>query len=153
MSSFKGEYEHSVDNKGRASFPAKLRKYVNPLAQDRFTILKGLERCLYLYPMDEWEKVEKKMSKINSFTKQGRTVIRNFLRTADDIELDNQNRIALPAKLMEWSGITTKVIFIGSGERIELWSPEALAEEDNNLNFESYQELFEKVMGDAQEEL
>jgi MraZ protein len=152
VSSFKGEYEHSVDNKGRASFPAKLRKYLSPQAQERFTILKGLEKCLYLYPQDEWEKVEGKLSKINSFSRQGRTVIRNFLRSAEDVGLDNQNRISIPGKLMNWSGIDTKVIFIGSGERIELWSPEQLAIEDENMSFESYQDLFEEVMGDVEDE-
>ncbi|HKJ34692.1 MAG TPA: division/cell wall cluster transcriptional repressor MraZ [Balneolales bacterium] len=152
MSSFKGEYEHSVDNKGRASFPAKLRKYLNPQAQERFTILKGLEKCLYLYPQDEWEKVEAKLSKVNVFAKRGRTAVRNFLRSAEDVSLDKQNRIAIPSKLMEWSGIDSKVIFIGSGERIELWSPDELAIEDENLSFESYQELFEEVMGNLEDE-
>lgn len=148
MASFKGEYEHSVDNKGRVAFPAKLRKAVNPEAQDRFTLLRGLEPCLYLYPYDEWELVEQKLSKINSFTRQGRTVKRNFLRFAEDLVLDKQNRLSLPTHLMEWSGIDTSAIFIGSGERIEVWSPEKLEEVDSSLSFESYQELFEQVMGD-----
>ena len=147
MARFKGEYEHAVDNKGRVSFPARLRKYLNPVVQDRFTILKGLENCLYLYPEDQWEHVEERIDKINSFSREGRTVIRNFLRSADDINLDNQNRLALPPSLAEWAGISTKAIFIGSGERIEIWSPEALAKEDAAMDFGSYQALFEKVLG------
>lgn len=147
MARFKGEYEHAVDNKGRVSFPARLRKYLNPAVQDRFTILKGLENCLYLYPEDQWEHVEERIDKINSFSREGRTVIRNFLRSADDINLDNQNRLALPPSLAEWAGISTKAIFIGSGERIEIWSPEALAKEDAAMDFGSYQALFEKVLG------
>jgi len=146
--SFKGQYEHSVDNKGRVSFPAKLRKALNPQAQERFTILRGLEPCLYLYPEDEWLKVEEQLSRINSFTKEGRTVKRNFLRFAEDVSLDNQNRIPLPSTLMDWAGIDGKAIFIGSGERIEVWSPEKLEEVDEGLSFESYQELFERVMSD-----
>ncbi len=152
MSSFKGQYEHSVDNKGRVSFPAKLRKNVNPQAEERFTILRGQENCLYLYPNDEWSAVEDNLSKINSFSKEGRTVKRNFLRFAEDLGLDNQNRLALPPGLMEWAKITTKVVFLGSGERIELWAPEILDEEDQNLSPEVYQQLFEKVMGDAEKE-
>jgi len=144
---FKGEYEHAVDNKGRVSFPARLRKYLNPAVQDRFTILKGLENCLYLYPEDQWERVEERLDKINAFSREGRTVIRNFLRSADDINLDNQNRLALPPSLADWAGISTKAIFIGSGERIEIWSPEALAKEDAAMDFGSYQALFEKVLG------
>ncbi len=148
MPSFKGEYEHSVDAKGRVAFPAKLRKALNPDAQENFTLLRGLEPCLYLYPKDEWEQVERKLSGINSFTKQGRTVKRNFLRFAEDLSLDKQNRIPLPSHLMNWAAIDGTAIFIGSGERIEIWSPEKLEEVDSNLSFESYQDLFEQVMGD-----
>jgi MraZ protein len=150
--SFKGEYEHSVDAKGRVAFPAKLRKALAPEAQESFTLLRGLEPCLYLYPKDEWANVERKLSRINSFTKEGRTVKRNFLRFAEDLTLDKQNRIPLPSHLMEWSGIEKSAIFIGSGERIELWSPEKLDEVDANLSFESYQELFEQVMGGQEPE-
>ena len=147
MPSFKGQYEHSVDNKGRVAFPAKLRKLVSPEAEDRFTILRGLEPCLYLYPQDEWKLVEERLSRINSFTRKGRTVIRNFLRYAEDLVLDKQNRLSLPSHLMDWSGISSSAIFIGSGESIEIWSPQKLDEVDAGLSFESYQELFEQVMG------
>lgn len=152
MPSFKGEYEHSVDAKGRVAFPAKLRKALSPEAQENFTLLRGLEPCLYLYPRDEWEVVERKLSRINSFTREGRTVKRNFLRFAEDLSLDKQNRIPLPSHLMEWAGIGSTAIFIGSGERIEVWSPEKLEEVDAHLSFESYQELFEQVMGGRDEE-
>lgn len=148
MPSFKGQYEHSVDSKGRVSFPAKLRRSLNPQAQENFTILRGLEPCLYIYPQDEWQRVEDQLSQINSFTKEGRTVKRNFLRFAEDLSLDNQNRIPLPSQLTEWAGIDGKAIFIGSGERIEVWSPAKLDEVDSDLSFESYQELFERVMSD-----
>jgi MraZ protein len=148
MPSFKGQYTHSVDSKGRVSFPAKLRKSLNPQAQENFTILRGLEPCLYIYPQDEWQKVEDQLSQINSFTKEGRTVKRNFLRFAEDLSLDNQNRIPLPSQLTEWAGIEGKAIFIGSGERIEVWAPAKLEAVDSDLSFESYQELFDRVMGD-----
>lgn len=148
MPSFKGEFEHSVDNKGRVAFPAKLRKALSPDAKDSFTILRGLEPCLYLYPHDEWENVEQKLSQINGFNSKGRTVKRNFLRSAEDLVLDKQNRLSLPSHLMEWSGIASSAIFIGSGELIEVWAPDKLDEVDSNLSFESYQELFEQVMGD-----
>lgn len=148
MPSFKGQYEHSVDTKGRVSFPAKLRKALAPEAREQFTILRGLEPCLYLYPEDEWQKVEEQLSQINSFTREGRTVKRNFLRFAEDVSLDNQNRIPLPSQLMSWADIDGKAIFIGSGERIEVWSPTKLEEIDSGLSLESYQELFERVMSD-----
>jgi len=152
VATFKGEYEHSVDSKGRVSFPARLRKYLEPAAQERFTILRGLEKCLYLYPEDRWTDVEDKLLSKNQFSRKNRTVTRNFLRTAEDVSLDNQNRIALPSKLMEFAEISSKAIFIGSGDRIEIWSPEALEAEDSGMDFESYQDLFEAVMGDPETE-
>ena len=148
MPSFKGQYEHSVDSKGRVSFPAKLRKSLTPEAQERFTILRGVDPCLQLYPADEWQMFEKRLSNINSFSEEGRTVKRHLLRYAEDISLDNQNRIALPSQLMEYAGIEDKAIFIGSVEYVEIWSPDKLAEEDSEISDEMYQELFERVMGD-----
>ncbi|MEX2464149.1 MAG: division/cell wall cluster transcriptional repressor MraZ, partial [Balneolaceae bacterium] len=135
-------------NKGRVAFPAKLRKLVNPEAQDHYTLLRGLEPCLYLYPKDRWEQVENKLSSINSFSMKGRTVIRSFLRYAEDLSLDKQNRLSLPSHLMGYSGIDSTAIFIGAGDRIEIWSPGKLDEADSDLSLEYYQELFEQVMGD-----
>lgn len=151
MPSFKGQYEHSVDNKGRVAFPAKLRKNVSPDAEDRYTLLRGVDACLYLYPQDEWKEVEDKLDKINSFSRKGRTVKRNILRYAEDVTLDKQHRISLPQHLKEWSAIDGTAIFIGSGERIEIWAPEKLDEIDSMLDDDAYAELFEEVMGDEPE--
>nr|WP_246481817.1 division/cell wall cluster transcriptional repressor MraZ [Natronogracilivirga saccharolytica] len=152
VASFKGEYDHSIDSKGRVSFPAKLRKYLPPQNQDSFTILKGLDRCLLLYPEEYWIGVEERLSRINEFQQKGRKVLRNFLRSADDITLDKHNRIAIPPKLMEWANISNRVIFIGMGESIELWSPDMLDKADEELDTDTYRELFEHVMGDGLEQ-
>ncbi|MFO7845242.1 MAG: division/cell wall cluster transcriptional repressor MraZ [Balneolaceae bacterium] len=146
MPSFKGEYEHSVDSKGRVAFPAKLRKALSPDANEQFTILRGIEPCLYLYPGDEWEKVEEKLSEISNFSERGRTVKRNFLRYAEDLSLDKQNRIPIPSQLKEYAGIDGTAIFIGNGEMIEVWSPEKLEAIDSELSMDAYQEMFEQVM-------
>lgn len=148
VSFFKGEYEHSIDSKGRVSLPAKLRKDVNPIAEDKFTILKGLENCLYLYPDDKWLEVEKRLNQISSFNKKGRMVRRQFLRFAEDTSLDNQNRIALSARLKELVGITDRVTFIGNVDHIELWAPDVLDNVDSELSDDDYQETFEQIMGD-----
>lgn len=147
MHSFKGQYEHSIDEKGRISFPAKLRKLVNPAAQDRFVVVRGIEECLYLYPENEWLNVERALSKANNFTRAGRVAKRNFLRYAEDLTLDKQNRLALPNEHCTYAGITNKAVFIGMGEYIEIWSPEKLAEADENLDADAFEEVFEQVMG------
>jgi len=146
--SFKGQYEHSIDAKGRVAFPAKLRKSLSPDAQERFTIVRGQEPCLYLYPEDEWQNVEQKLSQINNFTKKGRLAKRNFLRYAEDLSLDKQNRIALPSDLTEYAQINGKAVFLGMGEYIEVWDPEILAEADEALDDDAFEEIFEQVMSD-----
>ncbi len=149
--SFKGQYEHSIDAKGRVAFPAKLRKSLNPSAQERFTVVRGQEPCLYLYPEDEWEHVEAKLSRINNFTKKGRLAKRNFLRYAEDVSLDKQNRVALPSDLMEYASIDGKAVFLGMGEYIEVWDPDKLEEIDSALDDDAFEEIFEQVMGDEPE--
>lgn len=151
MPSFKGTYDHSIDSKGRVSFPAKARKYLNPEYQENFTILKGIQRCLYLYPEDRWIAVEDKLAKISNLRIDSANVIRNFLRNAEDITLDNQNRLALPSVLMQWAGIQQKVTIIGVGDRLELWSPDELQKVDESLTEDEYAKLFEQVMGDVQQ--
>ena len=150
MPSFKGTYEHSIDSKGRVSFPAKVRKYLNPAYQDNFTILRGIQKCLFLYPEDRWLAVEEKLEQISNLKVDGANVIRNFLRNAEDITLDNQNRLALPASLASWAGIEQKVTILGVGDRLELWSPEELKKVDESMTEDEYAKLFEQVMGDVQ---
>ncbi len=149
MASFKGEYDHSIDSKGRVSFPSRLRKFLPPQNQDSFTILKGLDRCLLLYPEEYWIGVEKRLSNIKEFRREDRIVLRNFLRSADDLTLDKNNRLAIPPKLMEWAEISNRVIFIGMGDSIELWAPDVLAKADQELDPDTYRDMFENVMGDG----
>ncbi len=148
MPSFKGQYEHSIDDKGRVAFPAKLRKILDPSAQERFTIVRGQsEQCLYLYPENEWKVVEERLSQINSFSKNGRLAKRYFLRYAEDLTLDKQHRLALPADHISYASVDSKVIFIGMGEYIELWSPEKLTEVDESISSETIEDIFEQVLG------
>lgn len=147
MYSFKGQYEHSIDEKGRISFPAKMRKLLSPAAQDRFVVVRGLEGCLYLYPENEWNNVEQALSQANNFTRSGRIAKRNFLRYAEDVSLDKQNRIAIPTDHTTFAGIDSKAVFIGMGQYIEIWSPEKLKEADDNLDPDAFEEIFEQVMG------
>jgi len=145
--SFKGQYEHSIDEKGRISFPAKLRKLVSPAAQDRFVVVRGIENCLYLYPENEWLNVETALNQANNFTRAGRIAKRNFLRYAEDVTLDKQNRLAIPTDHSSFAAISSKAVFIGMGQYIEIWSPEKLQEADNDLDAGAFEEIFEQVMG------
>ncbi len=148
LHSFKGQYEHSIDAKGRIAFPAKMRKMLSPDAQERFVVVRGLETCLYLYPTNEWCEVENALSKANNFTRTGRIAKRNFLRYAEDAVLDKQHRLALPYEHTNYAQINGKAIFIGMGQYIEIWSPDVLAKIDADLDPDAFEAIFEQVMGD-----
>lgn len=148
LHSFKGQYEHSIDAKGRIAFPAKMRKVLSPDAQERFVVVRGLETCLYLYPDNEWCEVENTLSKANNFTRTGRIAKRNFLRYAEDAVLDKQHRLALPYEHTNYAQINGKAVFIGMGQYIEIWSPDVLAKIDANLDPDAFEAIFEQVMGD-----
>ena len=149
LHSFKGQYEHSIDAKGRIAFPAKMRKMLSPDAQERFVVVRGLETCLYLYPITEWYEVENYLSKANNFTRTGRIAKRNFLRYAEDAVLDKQHRLALPYEHTNYAQINGKAIFIGMGQYIEIWSPDVLAKIDADLDPDAFEAIFEQVMGDS----
>ena len=149
LHSFKGQYEHSIDAKGRIAFPAKMRKMLSPDAQERFVVVRGLETCLYLYPINEWCEVENALSKANNFTRTGRIAKRNFLRYAEDAVLDKQHRLALPYEHTNYAQINGKAIFIGMGQYIEIWSPDVLAKIDADLDPDAFEAIFEQVMGDS----
>ena len=93
--------------------------------------------------------VEDKLAKISNLRVDSANVIRNFLRNAEDITLDNQHRLALPSALSEWAGISQKVIIIGVGDRLELWGPEELDKVDAAMSDDEYAKLFEQIMGDV----
>ena len=148
LHSFKGQYEHSIDAKGRIAFPAKMRKVLSPDAQERFVVVRGLETCLYLYPDNEWCDVENALSKANNFTRTGRIAKRNFLRYAEDAVLDKQHRLALPYEHTNYAQINGKAVFIGMGQYIEIWSPHVLAKIDADLDPDTFEAIFEQLMGD-----
>ena len=146
MATFMGMFDYSIDNKGRISIPQKMRKNIKPEAKETFVATRGFEKCIAIYPLDEWENIEKKLSTLNSFKEKDRLFQRTFLMWASHQELDSQSRITLPKTLLDYAGIKSEVKIIGVGERIEVWDPEAF---DKYLNSQSegYEAIAEQVMG------
>lgn len=124
MSSFKGTYSYSVDSKGRINIPAKLRKYVQPEADSTFVITRGYDECLYLYPLDEWEKVEREAKQLSSSHEKNRFYQRSLAENATESRLDGQFRIVIPKDLLQFAHIENDVLIIGVLDRIEVWNPE-----------------------------
>lgn len=123
MSSFKGSYSYSVDSKGRINIPAKLRKYVSPEANDTFVATRGFEKCLFLYPLDEWNTLEGSVRELSPSNSQHRFITRTLLQYATETQLDGQSRITIPKELLQFAGIEDQVLIVGVLERIEAWNP------------------------------
>ena len=123
MSSFKGSYNYSVDSKGRINIPSRLRKYLSPEANDTFVVTRGFEKCLFLYPVDEWNTLESTIRRLSPSNAQHRFITRTLLQHATETQLDGQSRIVIPRELLQFAGIEDQVLILGVLERIEIWNP------------------------------
>lgn len=148
MSSFKGSYNYSVDNKGRLNLPAKLRKYVSPEANDTFVVTRGFEKCLFVYPIDEWNKLEQKLRSLSSYDSEHRRFMREILELAQESQLDAQSRLTIPQELREYADIQNEVRIIGTLDKMEVWNP-AVYQDYKKKHPESYEIVAEKVMRQA----
>lgn len=115
---FMGEYNHTVDAKGRLIIPSRFREALG----DRFVVTKGLDGCLFAYDNQEWSAFEEKLKALPLNRKDNRQFARFFLAGAAEVEVDRQGRILLPAGLREFAGLTKDVVLVGVASRIEIWS-------------------------------
>jgi len=145
MSSFKGSYIYAVDEKGRLNLPSKLRKYVSPECNETFVITRGFEQCLWVYPLDEWNKLEEKLRVLSSYDPEHRIFIRTLLELAVECQLDGQARISIPQELREYASIKGEVRILGMLDKIELWEPKIYDGYKKALP-ESYENIAAKVM-------
>jgi len=115
---FMGEYQHNMDTKGRVIIPAKFRDELG----EKFVATRGLDNCLFVYPMNEWSVLENKLTSLPLTSKNARTFVRFFFSGATECELDKQGRISIPANLRDYADLSKETIIIGLANRIELWS-------------------------------
>ena len=124
MYHLKGEYECKADAKGRLRLPSSLIKQLDEAGTLNFTINRGFEQHLMLYPSDVWDKKTKEINKLNLYNSKERAVVRYFYRGATELTLDSADRILLPKSLMEYAGIDKEVVVFAYNEVIEVWSKE-----------------------------
>jgi MraZ protein len=143
---FIGHSTNSVDQKGRVSLPARLRKHIAPEANDTLVMTRGTTPCIWVYPLDEWTKILVRLKTLNIFKPDDELFIKMFLLFAQDDTLDSQSRILIPQPLLAHAKIEKEVLIIGALDRIEFWNP---SEWDNYLlgAGKSYKEVTEHVMG------
>ena len=125
-----GEYEHSLDAKGRLIMPAKLRTDIG----EKFIITKGLDGCLFVFSQNEWSNFESKLKELPLTNKNARDFVRFFLSGATECEIDKQGRFLLVNTLREYAEITKEVIIIGVGTRLEIWDKEKCKKYNSNEN-------------------
>jgi MraZ protein len=131
---FIGEYQHSLDSKNRIIVPSKLRDSLG----DRFIISKGLDGCLYAYPIDEWQKFEEKLKNLPLTNKDARAFVRFFVAGATEVETDKQGRGLIPANLREYAGIEKEIVTIGALNKVEIWSKEKWESyNESDIDFDS----------------
>lgn len=121
MTGFLGEYEVSIDAKGRFLMPSGFRKQLPESAAGQFVVNRGFENCLTLYPMENWQALSEKINKLNDFNPKVREFKRLFLNGATIVELDSAGRMLLPKPLMEYAGIKKDLVFSAQGNKVELW--------------------------------
>ncbi len=131
MTGFIGEYESTLDAKGRFLLPVAFKKQLPKGSSENFVINRGFEKCLSLYPIKSWEPIFAEISDLNDFEPKVRQFRRYFLNGATQVVLDTVNRLLIPKNLMEYAGLEKNIVLVSAVNKIEIW--------DKN----KYQQFFE----------
>lgn len=133
-----GEFQHSIDTKGRLIVPSKLREQLG----EKFVVTRGLDGCLFGYPQTEWEKLEEKLDQMPLAKKDARSFVRFFYSAATECEIDKQGRINIPNTLRKHASLEKNCVIIGVSTRIEIWDEQRWNDfsEETEENFDDIAE-------------
>ena len=137
---FMGEYHHNIDDKGRLIIPSKFR---NELGK-KFIVTRGLEECLFVYSISEWNEIINKLKQLPFTNKDARLFMRMFMSGATECELDKNGRINIPTTLTKYASLDKECVVIGVNERLEIWSSSKF---DNffNENIDNFSDIAENL--------
>ncbi len=138
---FTGEFQHSLDAKGRVIMPSRLREGLG----EKFVVTRGLDHCLFVYPGNQWTRLEQKLSQQPFTKKDSRAFNRFFFSGAMEVEADKQGRVLIPQYLRDYAGIEKEVMIIGVADRVEIWDEASLKEYFGNAD-DNFEELAEKLV-------
>lgn len=138
---FMGEYRHSIDTKGRLIIPAKFREEL----AGKCVLTRGLDGCLFGYPMDEWQLLEQKLQQLPLTKKDARAFVRFFYSAATETEFDKQGRINLPQSLLTHAKVEKKCVIVGVSNRFEIWSEERWQDFSDEAE-ENFDEIAENMI-------
>lgn len=143
-----GEYHHNIDEKGRLIIPSKFREDIG----DEFVITRGLDGCLAIYGLKEWNNIVSKLKALPFTKKDARTFTRFFMSSASTLELDKQGRINIPSNLINYANLQKECTIIGVNDRLEIWASDkfnSLIEENITAIDDVAENLFEGLDIDA----
>ena len=144
---FYGEHEHTIDRKGRLIIPSHFRQVMKERYVEKFVITRGLDKCLFLFPEDEWRAQESRFRAL-SFTKQeARRFNRFYFAGAAELNCDRQGRVLIPPYLKEFAGIKRDIILVGVSNRIEIWDKEEWRKFYEEFK-STYEQVAEKLLPD-----
>jgi MraZ protein len=122
---FLGEFDHSLDDKGRLAVPARFRAALD----DGLVITRGLEPCLVIWDSDSWRGISERVRTLNQWQGDARRMQRLFFSGASPAQLDKLGRVVIPQFLREYAQLEGEVVVVGLGDRIEVWARDAWARE------------------------
>jgi len=146
---FIGEYAYSLDSKGRVNVPAKFRQSLSEDNENTFVITRGVDPCIWVYPLSHWKEIESNLRNLSSISKIHRTFVRNTARYASPSTYDKQGRITLTPSLIEYADLDKDVLIIGMINKMEIWNPNRLDETDQqNMEIDpaAYDDLAGKII-------
>ena len=143
---FLGEYEVTLDSKGRFLLPVGIKKQMPEGEGDRFVISRGFEKCLTLYPLSSWTPIFERLSKLNDFDPRVREFRRFFLNGAIEVELDSAGRLLIPKNLAEHAGLQKDVVLVSALSKLEIWAKEAHTKFFEAYSMDAFSDLAAAVM-------
>lgn len=146
MIGFLGEYEATLDAKGRFLLPVGFKKQLPEEEATRFVLSRGFEKCLSLYPVKSWEPIFSQISQLNDFDPKVREFRRYFLNGAINLELDSAGRVLIPKNLMEHAGLEKDIVLVAAVNKIEIWDKSKYQQFFESVSPEAFSNLANEVM-------
>ncbi len=153
MIGFLGEYESTLDAKGRFLLPAGFKKQLPEGDNSGFVINRGFEKCLSLYPVASWEPLFAEISKLNEFDPKVREFRRTFLNGATMVDLDTAGRILVPPSLESHAGLEKNIVLVAAVNKIEIWDKEKYQQFFESFSPEAFSDLAKDVMAGNNDKL
>lgn len=150
MTGFLGEYESTLDAKGRFLLPAAFKKQLPEDSNNRFVINRGFEKCLSLYPIASWEPIYAEISQLNDFDPKVREFRRYFLNGATITETDSAGRLLVPQNLKEYASLEKDIVLVAAVNKIEIWDKQKYQQFFESFSPDTFSNLAQQVMTGGQ---